>query len=89
MVPDWPDWAREAACAVQAAPSGANKQPWVARMDDDSLVLGLVESTTYWTRGYDMGIAALHAQLGALRAGVPTTACLDDVEGAIATISPT
>lgn len=66
----WPAWAREAAEAVRLAPSGKNRQPWRLRMDDDTLVLALVTDGEYWTALIDCGIAALHAELGALHAGV-------------------
>jgi len=69
----WPEWAREAAEAVRLAPSGKNRQPWRLRMDDDSLVLALTTDRTYWTAPIDCGIAALHAELGALHAGVSGT----------------
>ena len=69
----WPEWAREAAEAVRLAPSGKNRQPWRLRMDDGSLVLALTTGGTYWTAPIDCGIAALHAELGALHAGVSGT----------------
>lgn len=67
--PGWPAWAREAAAAARLAPSGANKQPWRLNMDGDALVLTKA-TRTYWTTTIDLGIAMLHAELGALHAGV-------------------
>jgi nitroreductase len=65
----WPAWAREATEAVRLAPSGINKQPWRLRFEGGALVLGSAQGT-YWTAPMDFGIAMLHAQLGALRAGI-------------------
>ena len=64
-----PTWAREAAAAVRLAPSGANKQPWRLHMDGDALVFTMAPKT-YWTAPLDLGIALLHAELGAAHAGV-------------------
>ncbi len=69
----WPTWAREAAEAVRLAPSGKNRQPWRLRMDGDALVLARTTEGAYWTALIDCGIAALHAELGALHAGVSGT----------------
>jgi hypothetical protein len=66
----WPAWASEAAEAVRLAPSGKNRQPWRLRMDGDTLVLACTTEGAYWTAQIDCGIAALHAELGALHAGV-------------------
>jgi hypothetical protein len=65
----WPGWAREAVDAARLAPSGANRQPWRFRMDENALVLSLAPGKTYWTRGLDCGCALLHAELGAAAAG--------------------
>jgi hypothetical protein len=65
----WPVWAREAAAAARLAPSGANKQPWRLSMDGNTLVFTKA-AKTYWTAPLDFGIAMLHAELGALHAGV-------------------
>jgi hypothetical protein len=65
----WPAWAKEAAEAVRLAPSGQNRQPWRLRIEGDSLVLASVTAGAYWTARIDCGIAALHAELGALHAG--------------------
>ncbi len=68
----WPAWAREAAAAARLAPSGANKQPWRLHIDGDALVLTKAPKT-YWTAPLDLGIAMLHAELGAMHAGVGGT----------------
>lgn len=65
----WPEWAREAAEAVRVAPSGANRQPWRLRLEGDALVIAPAPKV-YWTAPLDYGIAKLHAELGALHAGV-------------------
>ena len=72
-VESWPDWAQRAAEAVRLAPSGQNRQPWRLRMEGEALVLSCTTQHPYWTARIDCGIAALHAELGALRAGVTGT----------------
>jgi nitroreductase len=67
---DWPGWAVVAVEAARRAPSGANRQPWRFRMDDGALVLYSVKDT-YRTAALDLGIAMVHAQLGAEHAGAP------------------
>jgi len=65
----WPTWARDAAEAVRLAPSGANRQPCRMSMEDGSLVIATVPKA-YWTAPIDLGIAMLHAEVGAAHAGV-------------------
>jgi hypothetical protein len=65
----WPVWAREAVEAVRLAPSGCNYQPWRLRFEEGSLVLGAAPRVIF-TMPIDLGIAMLHAELGALHAGV-------------------
>jgi hypothetical protein len=65
----WPTWATTALEAARLAPSGANGQPWRFRMEDGALVLSGAPKP-YWTAPLDYGIAMLHAELGALEAGV-------------------
>ena len=68
----WPPWA---VCAVQAArlaPSGANRQPWRFRLEDDALVMSRADKL-YWTAPIDFGIARLHVELGAQHEGVSGT----------------
>lgn len=66
---DWPDWARVAVEAARKAPSGGNKQPWRFRLEDGALVLSCAEHP-YPTAKLDLGIAMIHAELGAEHAGV-------------------
>jgi nitroreductase len=65
----WPAWARDAAEAARWAPTGGNGQPQRLRMEDGALVVSRA-SKAYWTAGIDLGIVMLHAELGALHAGV-------------------
>lgn len=65
----WPDWAFAAIQAARMAPSGGNKQPWRFRLEDGALVLSCAEHP-YPTAKLDLGIAMLHAELGAEHAGV-------------------
>jgi hypothetical protein len=65
----WPSWAREASSSVRLAPSGSNRQPWRLRFEDGSLVFATAPEP-YWTAPMDVGVAMLHAELGAAHAGV-------------------
>jgi len=65
----WPTWAQEAAAAVRLAPTGANRQPCRMRVEDGSFVIATVPKP-YWTAPLDLGIAMLHAEVGAAHAGV-------------------
>jgi hypothetical protein len=65
----WPAWAREAVEAVRVAPSGCNDQPWRLSFEEGSLVLEAAPQVTF-SAPIDFGIAMLHAELGALHAGV-------------------
>jgi len=65
----WPTWAQDAAAAVRLAPTGANRQPCRMRMEDGSFVITTVPKA-YWTAPLDLGIAMLHAEVGAAHAGV-------------------
>lgn len=69
-VAGWPEWARAAAEAVRPAPSGVNGQPWRLRMEGGALQVCCKLDRPYWTAPIDCGIAMLHAELGATRAGV-------------------
>lgn len=73
----WPAWAREAAVAARLAPSGANKQPWRLGMDGGALVFTKAPKL-YWTAPIDFGIGMLHAELGAMHAGVTGTWLVGD-----------
>lgn len=70
----WPGWARAAAEAVRIAPSAVNRQPWVLALEHDALVLSR-DNRREWpghlTKALDIGIASLHAELGARSAGTP------------------
>lgn len=65
----WPEWAIAAVEAVQKAPSGGNRQPWRFRFENEALVVRQAP-TVYWTARMDIGIAMLHAELGAQHTGV-------------------
>ncbi len=65
----WPAWATDAAEAARWAPTGGNGQPQRLRFEDGSIVVGRSDKT-YWTAQLDFGIAMLHAELGAMHAGV-------------------
>ena len=68
----WPGWAIAAVQAARKAPSGGNKQPWRFRLEDGALVLSCADHP-YPTAKLDLGIAMLHAELGAEHAGVEGT----------------
>lgn len=76
----WPTWAQEAVAAIRVAPSGANRQPWRMSVESGSLVLS-VAPNAYRTAPIDIGIAMLHAELGASHAGVSGSWTID-AEGA-------
>jgi len=69
-VAGWPDWARSAVDAARLAPSGGNRQPWHLSLEGDELALRASPRRKYPTQRLDRGIAMLHAELGALHAGV-------------------
>jgi len=64
----WPAWAMTAVEAARLAPSGRNGQPWRFRIEDGVLVMSGIPDP-YWTASFDYGIAMLHVDLGALKAG--------------------
>lgn len=65
----WPDWAITAVEAARRAPSGGNSQPWRFRLEQGTLVLSRAK-VAYPTVALDLGIAMLHAELGAQHEGV-------------------
>lgn len=65
----WPTWARVAAEAARLAPTGGNGQPQRLRLEKEALVVSVAERA-YWTAPIDLGIVMLHAELGAVHAGV-------------------
>lgn len=71
----WPAWARAGVEAARLAPSAMNRQPWRFRMQDGSLIVAQdsAHETPKVTKALDCGIAMLHAELGALHAGVSGT----------------
>lgn len=67
----WPQWARSAVEAARMAPSAMNRQPWRFALEDDRLVLRLAGVDTPRTSKHlDGGIAMLHAEVGAICAGM-------------------
>lgn len=68
----WPCWARAAVECARLAPSARNRQPWRFRMEGSGLVVSKDSSIELplVTKALDCGIAMLHAELGALAAGV-------------------
>lgn len=70
--PSWPGWTHSAAELVRVAPSAVNRQPWRLRFDGTALTVSRDNAfeTPKVTKALDCGIAMLHAELGALEAGV-------------------
>lgn len=69
---EWPAWARAAVEAARVAPSAMNRQPWRFRMEDGALVVGFAGADVTKARTsklLDVGIAMLHAELGARAEG--------------------
>lgn len=70
---EWPVWARAAVKTAQVAPSALNRQPWRFRIEDGALVMSFAGADAVKGRAskrLDVGIAMLHAELGALAEGV-------------------
>lgn len=67
----WPLWARAAAECVRISPSAVNRQPWRLALDGDTLVISKDSpgDLPRVTKELDIGIASLHAELGALKEG--------------------
>ncbi|RJQ45189.1 MAG: nitroreductase, partial [Gaiellales bacterium] len=67
----WPGWARAGLESARLAPSVMNRQPWRFAVADDAVTLSVDSPRdTYWIpKRLDCGIAMLHFELGALRAG--------------------
>lgn len=66
----WPSWARSAIEAVRPAPSARNVQPWRFRYAEGLVVSYVGRELPGPSKRLDCGIAMLHAELGALAAGV-------------------
>jgi hypothetical protein len=70
-VDEWPAWARAAMDAVRVAPSAMNRQPWRFALEGNELRLHFAGvDTPRASKRLDCGIAMLHAEIGALGAGV-------------------
>ena len=68
----WPEWAVAAVETARLAPSAVNRQPWRFRLDGGGLVVAKDSAfeTPKVAKRLDCGIAMLHAELGALAAGL-------------------
>lgn len=69
---EWPDWVTVALEAARLAPSAVNRQPWRFEVEEGAITVA-IESVTDANRipmRLDCGIAMLHLELGARRAGV-------------------
>lgn len=67
----WPSWAQRAIEAVRPAPSAMHSQPWRFRMDGDALIVSYQGAERVRVpKRLDVGIAMMHAELGALSDGV-------------------
>jgi nitroreductase len=66
------NWIQTALEAARIAPSAGNSQPWRFSVDDASITVTTTTTRRYSgvSRELDCGIAMLHAELGALVAGV-------------------
>jgi nitroreductase len=65
-------WQEKALAAARLAPSAQNRQPWRFRIEQQAVVVTADRSfsTTSVSKRLDCGIAMLHFELGARRAGV-------------------
>lgn len=66
------DWAQRAVEAARVAPSAANRQPWRFSVGPDSVTVSVAPAQYefFVSPRLDCGIAALHAQLGAMSTGI-------------------
>jgi hypothetical protein len=64
----WPEWAVAGVRAARIAPSAMNRQPWLFRYEDGSVVVSLNAAAPGMGR-IDSGIAMLHFELGARAEG--------------------
>lgn len=64
----WPQWAAAGVRAARIAPSAMNRQPWLFRYEEGSVVVGLGSAAPGMGR-IDAGIAMLHFELGARSEG--------------------
>jgi hypothetical protein len=65
---EWPDWAAAGVRAARIAPSAMNRQPWLFRYEDGSVVVSAAGAAAGMGR-LDCGIAMLHFELGARSEG--------------------
>lgn len=65
---NWPAWVRAGVLAARVAPSAINRQPWLFRYEDGSVIVS-VRSSAPGTGRLDCGIAMLHFELGARSEG--------------------
>lgn len=70
---DWPAWVVQGVEAARTAPSAVNRQPWRFRLREGGVVVSVdsLKDTHRIPKRLDCGIAMLHFELGAARAGVP------------------
>ncbi|MFP4199041.1 MAG: nitroreductase family protein [Halanaerobium sp.] len=67
-----PGWMKKALKAARLAPSAVNRQPWRFEIGEDSITVQLdsIEEKEEQSKKLDCGIAMLHLEVGALKAGV-------------------
>ncbi len=72
MSVDWPDWAFTALKAARLAPSAINRQPWIFSLEGEEVVISVdsPQNVKAHPKKLDCGIAMLHFEIGALKAGV-------------------
>jgi len=68
---DWPEWVKEGLAAARLAPSAVNRQPWRFRVEADAVTVSVdnLNDTYHISKRLDCGIAMLHLELGARKAG--------------------
>lgn len=69
---NWMQWMDTALRAARLAPSAVNRQPWRFMVDKNSITMSVdsPEDTYKISKRLDCGIAMMHIELGARRAGV-------------------
>lgn len=69
------NWVRTALEAARLAPSAANRQPWLFRIGEDSIIISIESDRRGFgvSKKLDCGIAMLHIELGAQISGVTGT----------------
>lgn len=68
----WQDWMRTTLEAARLAPSAVNRQPWMFRLQPDSITVWTSGSKVDFgiSRRLDCGIAMLHIEVAALSCGI-------------------